>query len=145
MQCSSHAGKISCLIILKYIHILQNSVCQSVVNFYAVKIQHSHQEMLISANYIIPFKMALCFWLKLRSVCLSVWVCVCLCACVCVCVWGWGCVRVCVMVCVCVCVRHCVCGEMAQLSNVVSSEVNSLYKKSRMHRYSQHDPFIINL
>ena len=39
---------------------------------------------------------------------------------------------VCVCVCVCVSVCHHVCGEMAGLSNMVSSEVNTIHKNLKM-------------
>ena len=45
-------------------------------------------------------------------------------------------VCVCVCVCVCVSVYHHICGEMAGLSNMVSSEVNTIYKNLKMQHYS---------
>ena len=39
---------------------------------------------------------------------------------------------VCLCVCVCVSVCHHVCSEMAELSNMVSSEVNTIYKNLKM-------------
>ena len=53
--------------------------------------------------------------------------------CVCVCV----CVCLCVCMCVCVSVCHHVCGEMASLSNMVSYEVNAVYKSSKMQHLSR--------
>ena len=64
---------------------------------------------------IIPLKKGIMFFTYItRFVCLCVCVCVCLC------------------VCVCVSVCHHVCGEMAGLSNMVSSEVNTIYKNLKM-------------
>ena len=55
--------------------------------------------------------------------------------------------KVCVLpkhsVCLCVCVSVChhVCSEMARLSNMVSSEVNTIYKNLKLHNTSPDDPF----
>ena len=66
--------------------------------------------------YLYLWKKVLCFSPN-HSVCLSV------------------CVSVCLSVCVFVC--HHVCGDMAGLSNMVSSEVNTIYKNLKMQHYSR--------
>ena len=45
------------------------------------------------------------------------------------------------VVCVCLSVCHHVCGKMAARSNMVSSEVNTIYKNTRNCNTCQDDPF----
>ena len=62
---------------------------------------------------IIPLKKDIMFFTYITR-----FVCVCVCVCVCLCV--------------CLSVCHHVCSEMAGLSNMVSSEVNTIYKNLKM-------------